>query len=83
MTDVRPIITSAGQEHTGTGQSGGCVRVSGVGPQHTPAKKICSAGSATSRAIARCPTTTATRRPEAMSCAANTGSITGPTIRSM
>lgn len=40
MTDVKPIITRKGAEHTGTGQSGGCVRVSGVSPQHTPATKI-------------------------------------------
>lgn len=38
---VRPVITRKGQEDAGTGQSGGCVRVTGVGPQHTPpAKRI-------------------------------------------
>lgn len=37
---VIPVITRKGQEDTGTGQSGGCVRVSGVSPQHTPATKI-------------------------------------------
>lgn len=37
---IRAVITRKGQEHTGTGQSGGCVRVSGVSPQHTPATKI-------------------------------------------
>ncbi|MCX5479599.1 cupin domain-containing protein [Kaistia geumhonensis] len=35
-----PVVTRSGQEHTGTGQSGGAVRVSGVSPQHTPATKI-------------------------------------------
>lgn len=39
-TGVAPIVTRAGQEHTGTAQSGGAVRVSGVSPQHTPATKI-------------------------------------------
>ena len=37
---VRPVVTRSGQEDTGTGQSGDCVRVSGVSPQHTPAQKI-------------------------------------------
>jgi len=37
---VVPVVTRAGEEHTGTGQSGGAVRVSGVSPQHTPATKI-------------------------------------------
>ena len=37
---VVPVVTRAGQEHTGTGQSGGAVRVSGVSPQHTPATRI-------------------------------------------
>jgi uncharacterized RmlC-like cupin family protein len=38
--DIRPVITRKGQEDKGTAQSGGCVRISGVGPQHTPAKKL-------------------------------------------
>ncbi|WP_449257204.1 cupin domain-containing protein [Bosea sp. (in: a-proteobacteria)] len=38
--DSIPVVTRKGQEDAGTGQSGGCVRVSGVGPQHTPATKI-------------------------------------------
>jgi uncharacterized RmlC-like cupin family protein len=37
---IRPVVTRKGQEDTQTDQSGGCVRVSGVGPQHTPATKI-------------------------------------------
>ncbi|SHF76628.1 Uncharacterized protein, RmlC-like cupin domain [Kaistia soli DSM 19436] len=37
---VIPVVTRAGAEHSGTGQSGGAVRVSGVSPQHTPATKI-------------------------------------------
>lgn len=37
---LKPVVTRKGQEHTGTGQSGGCVRVTGVGPQHTPATRI-------------------------------------------
>lgn len=39
-TRVVPVVTRAGQEHGGTAQSGGAVRVSGVGPQHTPATRI-------------------------------------------
>ncbi|WP_040789126.1 cupin domain-containing protein [Nocardia paucivorans] len=39
-TRVVPVVTRAGQEDTGTAQSGGAVRVSGVGPQHTPATRI-------------------------------------------
>lgn len=35
-----PVVTRAGSEDTGTGQSGGCVRASGVSPQHTPATRI-------------------------------------------
>jgi len=35
-----PVVTRLGAEDTNTGQSGGCVRVSGVGPQHTPATRI-------------------------------------------
>lgn len=40
MTEVRPVITRAGSYDTRTAQSGDCVRVSGVSPQHTPATKI-------------------------------------------
>ncbi|WP_228000146.1 cupin domain-containing protein [Nocardia australiensis] len=39
-TRVVPVVTRAGHEHHGTTQSGGAVRVSGVGPQHTPATRI-------------------------------------------
>lgn len=35
-----PVVTRKGKEHTDTGQSGGAVRVSGVGPAHTPATRI-------------------------------------------
>jgi uncharacterized RmlC-like cupin family protein len=35
-----PVVTRAGSEDRGTGQSGGAVRVSGVSPQHTPATRI-------------------------------------------
>lgn len=35
-----PVVTRKGAEHRGTAQSGDCVRVSGVSPQHTPATKI-------------------------------------------
>ncbi|MEB3371750.1 cupin domain-containing protein [Saccharopolyspora mangrovi] len=38
--DDVPVVTRSGQEDTGTGQSGGAVRISGVGPQRTPATKI-------------------------------------------
>lgn len=37
---VAPIVTKAGNESNSTGQSGGAVRITGVGPQHTPATKI-------------------------------------------
>lgn len=37
---VVPVVTRAGHEDEGTGQSGGAVRVSGVSIQHTPATKI-------------------------------------------
>lgn len=37
---IAPIVTRKNEEHGGTGQSGGAVRVSGVSPQHTPATKI-------------------------------------------
>lgn len=37
---VAPVVTRAGQEDTNTGQSGDCIRVSGVGPQHTPATRL-------------------------------------------
>ena len=37
---ILPIITRKGEEVQNTGQSGGCVRISGVSPQHTPAQKI-------------------------------------------
>ena len=41
MTEkVAPVVTRAGQEHGGTGQSGGAVRISGVSAQHTPATRI-------------------------------------------
>jgi uncharacterized RmlC-like cupin family protein len=36
----RPIVTRRGGESKDTGQSGGAVRVTGVGPQHTPATRI-------------------------------------------
>lgn len=39
-THLIPVVTRAGEEHTGTGQSGGAHRVSGVSVQHTPATKI-------------------------------------------
>ncbi|MER7010283.1 cupin domain-containing protein [Saccharopolyspora sp. NPDC000359] len=38
--DDVPVVTRRGHEDTGTGQSGGAVRISGVGPQHTPATRI-------------------------------------------
>jgi uncharacterized RmlC-like cupin family protein len=38
--DDVPVVTRKGHEHTGTGQSGGAVRISGVSPQHTPATRI-------------------------------------------
>lgn len=38
--DSVPVVTRKGAEDQATEQSGGCVRVSGVGPQHTPATKI-------------------------------------------
>lgn len=37
---VVPVVTRAGEEDRGTGQSGGAVRISGVSIQHTPATKI-------------------------------------------
>lgn len=37
---VVPVVTRKGQEHGGTGQSGGAVRISGVSAQHTPATRI-------------------------------------------
>ena len=45
MTDqllwtAAPQVTKTGEEDTHTTSSGGCIRVSGVGPQHTPATKI-------------------------------------------
>ena len=36
----RPVVTRKGQEQRSTGQSGGAVFVTGVGPQHTPATRI-------------------------------------------
>jgi uncharacterized RmlC-like cupin family protein len=39
-TGAVPVVTRAGEEDQGTGQSGGAVRISGVSPQHTPATKI-------------------------------------------
>jgi uncharacterized RmlC-like cupin family protein len=39
-SNVKPVITRTNQEHTGTGQSGGAHRISGVSPQHTPATRI-------------------------------------------
>ena len=38
--NVRPEVTKAGEEDTHTMSSGDCIRVSGVGPQHTSATKI-------------------------------------------
>lgn len=35
-----PVVTRAGSEDRGTGQSGGAVRMSGVSPQHTPATRV-------------------------------------------
>jgi uncharacterized RmlC-like cupin family protein len=40
MAEVKPIVTRRGAEDARTGQSGGAVRISGVGPQHTPATRI-------------------------------------------
>ena len=37
---VKAVVTRKGHEHTGTAQSGGCIRVTGVGSSHTPATKI-------------------------------------------
>src|SRR5476649_2339460 len=36
----RIIVTRSGGEHSDTGQSGGLVLVTGVGPQHTPATRL-------------------------------------------
>jgi uncharacterized RmlC-like cupin family protein len=38
--NVVPVVTRKGQEDRSTGQSGGAVRVSGVGKEHTPATRI-------------------------------------------
>jgi len=38
--DDIPVVTRSGEEHRGTGQSGGAVRVSGVSAQHTPATRL-------------------------------------------
>jgi uncharacterized RmlC-like cupin family protein len=38
--DKMPQVTRAGEEDTRTLSSGDCIRVSGVGPQHTEATKI-------------------------------------------
>lgn len=38
--DRVPQVTRTGEEDTQTMSSGGCIRVSGVGPQHTEATKI-------------------------------------------
>ena len=38
--EVKAVVTRKGQEHPGTGQSGGCVRVTGVGPEITPATTL-------------------------------------------
>lgn len=38
--DDKPVVTKAGQEDRETGQSGGAVRLSGVGHRHTPATRI-------------------------------------------
>ena len=41
MTETpRIVVTRSGGEHTGTSQSGGLALVTGVGPQHTPAKRL-------------------------------------------
>jgi uncharacterized RmlC-like cupin family protein len=41
MTErLRPIVTRRGEEDKDTGQSGGAVRITGVGPQHTPATRL-------------------------------------------
>ena len=37
---VVPVVTRGGEEPGNTGQSDGAVRISGVGPQHTPARRI-------------------------------------------
>ncbi|MFD9550608.1 cupin domain-containing protein [Nocardia salmonicida] len=39
-TSVEPVVTRRGEEHEGTAQSGGAIRVSGVSVQHTPATRI-------------------------------------------
>jgi len=38
--DKAPQVTCAGREDTQTSSSGDCIRISGVGPQHTDATKI-------------------------------------------
>lgn len=38
--NVKPLIIRQGSESQATGQSGGAVRISGVGRDHTPATKI-------------------------------------------
>lgn len=43
MTDQlapAPVVTRSGDEDRSTADSGGCVRISGVSPQHTPATRI-------------------------------------------
>ncbi len=37
---VVPVVTRNGEEDRNTTQSGDCIRVSGVSPQHTPATRI-------------------------------------------
>ncbi|MEI5682637.1 cupin domain-containing protein [Mesorhizobium sp. CCNWLW179-1] len=40
MAEMKPVVTRSDAYDTGTAQSGDCVRVSGVSPQHTPATRI-------------------------------------------
>lgn len=40
MSDIRPVLTRSKALYNDTAQSGGAVRQSGVGPQHTPATRI-------------------------------------------
>ena len=40
MRNDRPIVTRSGGENGDTAQSGGLAFITGVGPQHTPAKRL-------------------------------------------
>jgi hypothetical protein len=77
---VRPILTKRGSESADTGQSGGAVRITGVGTQNSPATKIWFGKASNEPGFRSLPHHHAKQRQASTCCRAARASITATII---